>query len=270
MACPDANELARLAPGAVTDHIDRCGACRRVVAELARATAAAGDPSGGRPLAGRFRLVRRLGHGGMGEVYEAEDLALGVRVAVKIVLPELAGDLPAAQLHREVLLARRVAHPNVCRVFDAGEGHGGTSFVTMELVHGETLAARLARGPLSVAEARLFEVQLRAAIAAIHQAGVAHRDLKASNVMLARGGRLVVMDFGLARELDAAAAARDEDALALLLAHLDLTPRASAGTARCRRPGRAERAPASVSRSCSAPGTRARARRAPPRRPRRR
>jgi tetratricopeptide (TPR) repeat protein len=174
----------------------------------------------GMVLSERFRLVRFLAEGGMGEVYEAEDLELGENVAVKIVRPDVArDDAVMLRFRREVHLARQVTHPSVCRCFDifrhvpataraAGpEGvhdraPGPITFLTMELIRGETLARWLEReGPLTTAQAWPILEQVAAALAAAHARGIVHRDLKPSNVMLDRSGpalRVVVTDFGLA------------------------------------------------------------------------
>lgn len=177
----------------------------------------------GTVLAGRFRLIRPLGRGGMGEVFEAEDLELRERVALKTIRSDLSGEsLSLQRFRREVQMARRVTHPNVCRIFDvfrhtdradsesspggvaeAGEGGGEVVFLTMELLEGETLNRLIARrGPLPLSEALAIARQLAAALDAAHRAGVVHRDLKSANVMLveaADGPRVVVTDFGLAR-----------------------------------------------------------------------
>jgi serine/threonine protein kinase len=150
-------------------------------------------------VAGRWRITRFIAVGGMGEVYEAEDVALGERVALKTVRRDAAYDSVAVErFKREVLLARKVSHPNVCRIFEFGVERE-IVFLTMELLAGETLATRLReRGPMPLVEARAIAVQLCAALEAAHAAGVVHRDLKANNVMLV-GERAVVTDFGLAR-----------------------------------------------------------------------
>ncbi len=161
-------------------------------------------------VAGRFKIVRFIGQGGMGDVYEAEDLELRERVALKTVRPEIAADEPAiARFKREIQLARRVTHPNVCRIFDV-EYHrttapeGAIAFLTMELLPGETLAERLRRvGRLSMAEALPLVSQMAAALAAAHKVGIVHRDFKSANVILVpskeEGTHAVVTDFGLAR-----------------------------------------------------------------------
>jgi tetratricopeptide (TPR) repeat protein len=160
----------------------------------------------GRTLAGRYRILRPIGAGGMGEVYEAEDLELGAHVAVKTMRVESADTL--ASFKREIHLARTVTHPNVCRIFDLHRHHDSGSgdvvtFLTMELIEGETLTTYLARrGPLTPAETLLLARQIGAALTAAHEKGVIHRDLKSGNVMLADNGqRAVVTDFGLAHTL---------------------------------------------------------------------
>jgi tetratricopeptide (TPR) repeat protein/tRNA A-37 threonylcarbamoyl transferase component Bud32 len=162
-------------------------------------------------VAGRYRVVRFLAQGGMGEVYEVDDLELRERVALKTVRPEVAGDsLAVERFRREIQMARKVTHPNVCRIFDvsyhrsAGAGTGLDGILlTMELLTGETLAQRLRNGgPLPTSEALPIARQICLGLEAAHQVGVIHRDLKPGNVVLvpARGGvRAVVTDFGLAR-----------------------------------------------------------------------
>jgi serine/threonine protein kinase/tetratricopeptide (TPR) repeat protein len=172
-------------------------------------------------LAGRYRLVRFIARGGMGEVYEAEDLELKERLALKTVRWDVALEaLAVERFKREIQLARKVTHPNVCRIFDVShhreEGAAEpTIFLTMELLPGETLSQRLKRaGPMLPGEALLIASQIAEALNAAHRVGVVHRDLKPGNVVLVegRGGslsgglagpRAVVTDFGLAR-LDAA------------------------------------------------------------------
>lgn len=164
------------------------------------------DP--GTLIAARYRVVRFVAQGGVGQVYEVEDLELGGRVALKVLHPEFAADTARLnQFRQEVLLARRVTHANVCRLFDLGHHHDGDDaclFVTMEWIEGQTLSQYLrSHGPLSETETVAILSQVVEGVAAAHEQGVVHRDLKGSNIMLtqAPGGRLrlVVMDFGLAR-----------------------------------------------------------------------
>jgi len=150
----------------------------------------------GATIAGRYRIVRFLARGGMGEVYEAEDAELRDRVALKTIHPAVALEEGAVErFKREIHLARKVTHPNVCRIFDLGQhvpapGAEPVLFFTMELLEGETLAARLARaGRLPLERALPIVRQCAAALAAAHAAGVIHRDFE----------RAVVTDFGIAR-----------------------------------------------------------------------
>lgn len=153
----------------------------------------------GRLLAGRYRIIALLGKGGMGEVYRADDLTLGQAVALKFLPDEAARDEGLLERFRnEVRIARRVSHPNVCRVYDVGDVDGHT-FFTMEYVDGEDLASLLRRiGRLPHDKALDIARQLCAGLAAAHAKGVLHRDLKPANIMLDGRGQVVITDFGLA------------------------------------------------------------------------
>jgi serine/threonine protein kinase len=191
--------------------------------ELSALVAADADPDGaldqplarlispglepGTVLCDRFLLLRRIGRGGMGEVWAARDEKLKEDIAIKTI--RSAGNDPQSlkRFTREIQLARRIAHQNVCRVYELFEDTSTTparSFLTMELLEGETLAARLTRlGPMPPAEALEVFRQVVAGVGAAHDAEVIHRDLKPANIMLVAGSsgrRAVVMDFGLARD----------------------------------------------------------------------
>lgn len=171
----------------------------------------------GQVVAGRFRVVRLLARGGMGEVYEVEDQELGSRVALKTLRPDLADDpLALERFRREVQLARQVTHRNVCRLFDLVHHHDVDAAgkpravlgLTMELLEGETLGERLMRhGPMAPEQALPIIRQMTAALAAAHRVGVVHRDFKSGNVILVppeptgAPGRVVVTDFGLAYQV---------------------------------------------------------------------
>lgn len=230
---------------AFEQHLDACPECQRLVAQLARTwyttagadadlddeldaegsgddgdrvtpRAGAGSDGATAPVRGgalspgdvlgdRFRIRRFLGSGGMGVVYEADDLELGQGVAVKMLAPRWTA-VPSLmrRLQREIVLARRVTHPNVCRIHDLGRT-GDRRFVTMELVRGRTLDAVVRAGGFGLADALDWVRQMFDALDAIHASGVVHRDLKPTNVMLTAEGRVVVMDFGLAGDVEGGA-----------------------------------------------------------------
>jgi serine/threonine-protein kinase len=153
----------------------------------------------GSVVAGRYRIITLLGRGGMGEVYRADDLTLGQPVALKF-LPSRAGSDEGLleRFRNEVRVARKVSHPNVCRVYDVGDVDG-QAFFTMEYVDGEDLASLLRRiGRLPQDKALDIARQLCAGLAAAHAKGVLHRDMKPANVMLDGRGQVVITDFGLA------------------------------------------------------------------------
>ncbi len=153
-------------------------------------------------LANRYEIVKVLGQGGMGAVYKARDLDLDREIALKVIRPELASDPEILQrFKQELILARQVTDRNVIRIFDLGEA-GRIKFITMEYVEGESLFQVLKQHPkLEVAEAVEIMAQVASGLAAAHREGVIHRDLKPSNIMRDQNGRVVVMDFGLARSL---------------------------------------------------------------------
>ena len=147
---------------------------------------------------GPYEIVAPLGAGGMGEVYRARDTRLGRDVAVK-VLPEHLSSNPEirARFEREAKTVSSLNHPHICTLHDIGR-EGGSDYLVMELIEGETLAQRLTKGPLPPAEALKVGAQIADALDRAHRAGVTHRDLKPGNVMLTKSGAKL-MDFGLAR-----------------------------------------------------------------------
>jgi len=149
-----------------------------------------------------YRILERLGAGGMGVVYRARDERLQREVALKL-LPEGALSDPAARREflREAVAASRVNHPGIGVVYEFATD-GGTDFIVMELAPGESLEARLERGPMTEAEAASLGVQLAEALGALHALGIAHFDLKPGNVVLAPDGRARIVDFGLSRWMD--------------------------------------------------------------------
>ena len=169
----------------------------------------------GEQLAGRFTIVRFVARGGMGAVYEATDVLLRSRVALKLLEGPITTNAAAIErFRREVLLSRRVSHPNVCRVYELYESRtvagAAVQFLVMEFLEGETLAQRIARaGRLTTTEALPLVQQMCAGLAAAHAEGVIHRDFKSGNVMLVPHGsgeghgapRVAITDFGIARAL---------------------------------------------------------------------
>jgi serine/threonine protein kinase/tetratricopeptide (TPR) repeat protein len=160
----------------------------------------------GELLASRFRIVRFIASGGMGDVYEAEDRHLGERIALKTIRPGLAANPHMlARFKTEIQLAKRISHPNVCRIHDLGMDErpsGRIAFLTMELLGGQTLARHLKENRLGLEEVHSIAAQMAAGLDAAHKAQVIHRDLKTSNVVLIREGsqfRAVITDFGIAR-----------------------------------------------------------------------
>jgi serine/threonine protein kinase len=154
----------------------------------------------GTVFAGRYRIVAWIGRGGMGQMYRADDLTLGQPVALKFLPRPFRGDETSlASFHREIGLARQIAHPNICRVFDISEADGKT-LITMEFVDGEDLEHLLRRiGRFAPDKALDVARQLCAGLMAAHAAGVLHRDLKPANIMLDDRGKVRITDFGLAR-----------------------------------------------------------------------
>jgi Tol biopolymer transport system component len=147
---------------------------------------------------GPYEVVAPLGAGGMGEVYSARDTRLERTVALKVLPPEFAArETQRARFEREARAISALQHPHICTLFDVGE-QGGQAYLVMEQLEGETLADRLRRGPLPVAQALEAGAQIADALAAAHQQGIVHRDLKPGNVMLTRVG-VKLLDFGLAR-----------------------------------------------------------------------
>ena len=154
-------------------------------------------------LAGRYRLVAALGRGGMGEVYRADDLTLNQPVALKFLPPHLADDPDRlARFRKEVAIARRVSHPNVCRVYDLAEVDK-QPFLTMEYVDGEDLASLLRRiGRVPEDKATAIARELCYGLTAVHELGLLHCDLKPANVMLDGRGKVRLADFGLAAAVE--------------------------------------------------------------------
>jgi serine/threonine protein kinase len=199
--CPDENMLVMLAEGvlegpdrsAVDRHLDGCPECSQLVGHLARLAAP------GRPAPQRYKVIRQIGEGAMGVVWEAEDTSLSRRVALKFVRPEGADNRALRKrLLREARALAQVRHPNVVSVYDAGEADDEVCLV-LELVIGTNARAWRNARPRGFDEIFAVWRQAAAGVAAVHRAGIVHRDIKPDNVLVAdTDGRVLVGDFGLA------------------------------------------------------------------------
>lgn len=181
----------------------------------------------GEMLAGRFRIIRAIASGGMGDVCEAEDTQLGDRIALKTIRMDVAANPRIlARFKTEIQLAKRISHPNVCRIHDLGideRASGQIVFLTMELLAGDTLARRLEGARLTLDETGQIAAQIAAGLDAAHSAGVIHRDLKSSNIILTGSNaqlRVVITDFGIAH----AASKQDSSAALTLTGEIVGTP----------------------------------------------
>jgi serine/threonine protein kinase len=153
-------------------------------------------------LGNRYELGATIGRGGMGTVYDATDRRLDRSVAVKILRPDLAEQLKARRrFETEARAAARLVHPNVVTVFDSGEDDG-VPFLVMERLPGRTLADELSAGAVPVLRVRALGLEMLTAIAAAHEAGIVHRDIKPGNVLLTSDGHAKVSDFGIAKTVD--------------------------------------------------------------------
>src|SRR6202140_5138323 len=149
---------------------------------------------------GNYEVLEKLGEGGMGEVWRARDERLNRTVAVKILPPDLANDPQRrGRFEQEARALGALNHPNIVAVYDVGQ-ENGRSYIVSELVDGESLRTSIDRGPLPVRKIIDYAVQMAEALAAAHELGIVHRDLKPENVMVTRGGRVKVLDFGLAKQ----------------------------------------------------------------------
>ena len=173
--------------------------------ELPVIGSAVSPPLVGRQL-GPYRIEEPIGAGGMGEVYHATDTRLNRNVAIKVLPPQWTADRQRrTRFEREARAVAALKHPNICTIYDIGHDDG-TDFLVMELVEGESLAARLSRGPLPCDEAVACAIEIASALDEAHRQGIIHRDLKPGNVMLtrsgsgtSRGAQAKLLDFGLAR-----------------------------------------------------------------------
>src|SRR5437762_8740999 len=168
---------------------------------------------------GHYKISKRIGSGGMGEVYLATDVTAGRKAALKLLPFRFTGD--AERLKRFQQEAHAVValnHPNILTIYEIGQDHS-THYIASELIEGETLRQRLARGPMQLSEAVDIAIQVASALAAAHEAGIIHRDIKPENIMLRPDGYVKVLDFGIAKlaeESEPAALTKEEAPLLLI------------------------------------------------------
>ena len=150
---------------------------------------------------GPYTITAELGHGGMGVVYTAQDPRLKRQVAIKLLPPDLTRDDTAKRRFlQEAQAASALDHPNICTIHEINETDDGQLYLVMAFYEGETLKERIERGPLTIDDAVDIATQVGKGLAEAHAAGIVHRDIKPPNLLIAKGGVVKILDFGLSRQ----------------------------------------------------------------------
>ncbi len=209
MICPSCG-------AANSDHDSLCSQCRASLTGSGTDARASTAAEGRLILGGRFRVLRSLGKGGMGEILLAEDVKLGRKVAIKSISPAALSECDSkARFLREARAASRLEHPNICTIYEIAE-EDGREFIVMQYIDGVTLDQLLKMKPLAIGQVIQIAAQMAEGLAAAQAQSIVHRDIKPGNIMIDRGGQVKILDFGLAKicgetEADRAADRRDSD-----------------------------------------------------------